>query len=526
MIKDLLTFSRIYLSTQINVFLFYISRLPIIGRMIPERLYGLYPVKKWFAFGGIIVGLVKSALAANIGLIITLYLIPDFLFNADYCTTGTYAFIYIVTCCVLRPISKCELFISSEKDYCFLNHFMVNPNTYYKYKFITLLLENSVLELPALIWLIRSPAAVTLLVIIRTGLFAFSIFAYLRYYVKRGKVVNRYARRGITLIVSVAVYAFGYYGVYSDFTAAGVIIWIVTAVSVALMIFAVRFLLQFDRYKMLAVRFANNRVVNFRVSLGGSSAEGDTGLTEKNWEKNRQYYEKNKRLSVDAYINKAFVRRFGKPIIRDTAALIIIYMVLMSILGLLVRKGVLDISSKNVLSYSTVIVSLVTGMGCAGRLTRLWFRNIDIFMISNHVCTRKYVMDSIRGRYLTVLIWDLAATIMSAVMLAVFLSVSRIRIDFKDFVMLLAACGLYLIIWETYELAVYYFIQPYSADLTAKSPVFNVLTTFEAVFNFLILFIRANMVKAVILMAVIAITAAVALTAASGKAYRTFKLRY
>ena len=127
---------------------------------------------------------------------------------------------------------------------------------------------------------------------------------------------------------------------------------------------------------------------------------------------------------------------------------------------------------------------------------------------------------------MTVLIWDLAATIMSAVMLAVFLSVSRIRIDFKDFVMLLAACGLYLIIWETYELAVYYFIQPYSADLTAKCPVFNVLTTFEAVFNFLILFIRANMVKAVILMAVIAITAAVALTAASGKAYRTFKLRY
>ena len=105
------------------------------------------------------------------------------------------------------------------------------------------------------------------------------------------------------------------------------------------------------------------------------------------------------------------------------------------------------------------------------------------------------------------------------------LFISGLSLPVDTVVKLAAVCIVFLVFWETYECIVYYLIQPYGADLTAKSPVFKALGYLESLFSLLILFVRRNLTAALPWVCAAAAAAVILFFVSRRIAPRTFRLR-
>ncbi|MCR5374905.1 MAG: hypothetical protein K6E39_06030, partial [Lachnospiraceae bacterium] len=129
-------------------------------------------------------------------------------------------------------------------------------------------------------------------------------------------------------------------------------------------------------------------------------------------------------------------------------------------------------------------------------------------------------------RYIRTIGIDLVIAVAITIAAAVFLLTSGIKYPLVDFAWLMVSIVPVLIIYDTYEWLMYYLVQPYSADLVAKSPVFSVMGYVTSIIMILLLFIRANMVKFFIPIIGITLLAMLIFYIASNYAYKTFKIRF
>lgn len=521
--NKLLDYSSVYFVSQVNILIHYLERIPFIGKFISDKIYGMYQGKKLCFFFGICYGLLKRILVANIEVIILLYLIPKYVYKERQIGNGVYIVLFVVIECICIAINECNLFSSSAEDYSFLTHFMVNPNSYYKYKILKNLFDKGLFKVFGVAWVVRSPISVSVLIIVKCTCSVWGDLLHLQYFLKKGKSANKYLRRLFSCVIALLAYAIGYAGAFDVVNISnlcGVLFGIIACVLLGIGLWN---LLHFNEYKRVAISFADQKVISFRVSVGGD--ESDYTLKEDYWEHNKEYFEKNKNLPMEVYFDKTFFLRYKKVLLKDFFSQLIFYMIVFWGGGLFVRNGIIKISLSNVMEYSTILLYSMLGLGVATKYSKLFFRNIDVFMMNNHVCSKEYVKRSMLQRYKYLLVADFLLTLFASCYLWLFEVSSGIFLEVKTNIFMIIACGIYLVIWETYEMAIYYYVQPYSYEMTAKKPVYTILGYFELVMNSLVIFVRTDISKAIIYMLVFAVVEIVLFVGCSGKAYKLFKLR-
>lgn len=242
--------------------------------------------------------------------------------------------------------------------------------------------------------------------------------------------------------------------------------------------------------------------------------------------KTKPILKKNRNLPAEIYMDKVFLHRFGKSIFKAYLYQFIFYVIIFGILGILIRKNVISLNGNSILDYSPILLSAITGFSFATRFSQMFFRNIDMHMMSLNMCSKEFIKKSMKKRLKAVLGCDIVLSLLMAGCSIVFQMVSGYSLGIGDNLKLTAASGIYLMIWEIYELAVYYFIQPYSVELTVKSPLFSALGVFDSVFSLIILLIRADITAAIPWLAGILILLLLLYWIGSNFAYKTFKLRY
>lgn len=524
--KQALTFCEIYFITQANVFLYYLEKIPGLGRLVHPVCYRLYRLKKFISWAGVLLDFIKTALGNNLGVLVLIYLPVLIILPEDKVTIEVYAILFFVVKCLAGPILECGLFNSKAEDYTFLHHFMVNPDIYYRYKAIKETLFDSVLLLPVLFFLCKSIEVAFALVVLKTAGKLIGNVVYMYYYRRFGRLPNYYVRRVLGYGLAVAAYGACYFTAFEGVHLAPFLYIGCIVVGLCLCTVAWWLHLTFTGYKSMAVRFANKSLVSFQVSVSSTIGEDDNGLEEAPWEENRDYFNKNKGKPLDHYLDDVFWQRFGKSIRKGRIAQVIAFMVIFTALGFAVRFGWIPLSNENILQYTPILISATLSSSMAALLSQTYFRNIDIHMMQFHMCTAKYVRHSMLNRFVSLIKCDLALTLASTINMFIFLLASGLRIGLITMLQLSLICGLVLVIWDTYEWMVYYFIQPYSVEFTAKSPLFTVLGVFDSIFNLLLLFIRANITYALPWITGLALIMITGLIISSKYAYRTFKLRY
>lgn len=522
----IMVYSEIYLVIQINAFLYYLNRLPVMEKIVHNSWYSRYRLKKIWSLFSLGFGFVRSALANNIGTLILLYVVPHLFMAEDKVVPGVFLMLFIQLKCVAGAMMECGLFKSSAEDYTFLTHFMVNPISYYRCKAAKNAFFSCFMLFPALYFLFHDWGMVAALVLLKLFCTLGSNVVYLSIYKRFGRLPEKRVRRIMAYLVILIAYGGAYLGGYGSTAIAPV--WQVVTGTVCMILSAAcwRYHMAYSDYKKIAVKYANQSAVSFRVTVQSSSAgEEENGLLESGWEENRGFFRMHMEETPERYLEQAFIRRFGKAVRRERRDRMVSLLFISAVLGLGIRFGWLPVTSDTALDYTPVLIASAVSMAFADRLMQMYFRNIDLHLLYHHMASPAFIRRSMLQRYLYLLKGDLVSSAVIVLHILLLLFLSGLQIPGSTIVKLAAVCILFLVLWETYDCIVYYAIQPYSADMTAKSPVFKILGYLEGIFQLLVLFVHRDLTAALPWMCAACACAAAVFFVSRTFAPRTFRLR-
>ena len=217
----IMVYAEIYLTIQINAFLYYLNRLPVFGKIVHSSWHSRYRLKKIWSLFSLAFGLVRSALANNIGTWILLYMIPHLFLEEAEVVSGVFLMLFILVKCVAGAMMECGLFKSSAEDYTFLTHFMVNPVSYYRYKAAKNAFFSSFMLFPVLYFLFRDWGLVGALVLMKLLCILGGNVAYLSIYKRLGRLPDKRVRRVTAYLLILLAYGGAYFGVWESGDSAG-----------------------------------------------------------------------------------------------------------------------------------------------------------------------------------------------------------------------------------------------------------------------------------------------------------------
>ena len=520
-----ITFAEIYLTIQTNAFIYYLGKLPFVKYLVQPTWYGKYGWKHLFSLFGVILGFAKDAIGKNIGTLLWVYCVPLLAVPNFPMGKHEYFLLFLGVSCLVALVDGSAIFNSSPQDYTFLYHFMVNPKMYYLYKTLQQVFFSSVMIFPVLCFLLRDALLVTTAIALKTMCELAGNAIYLLYYRKNKKLPRIRTRQLATISIFALTYVCMFASDNPCIRFSELSLAVMTVIAAAICFICWSFHTRFDHYREIAVTFGNQAMVSLHISVK-SVGEDERGLVERPWQENKAYFEKFQNLSPAEYLHHAFWERFGNPLRKDNRAQAILSCCLLLIVGLCVRMGWISLAADELLEYSPVLLWWVMGFSTANKITQMYFRNIDLHLLYNHMGTEKYIKDSMVRRYLHLLKTDLVYIGVTLVGMIAFLLASGLMLPAKTILQLLLISGAVLIMWDTYELMLYYFIQPYTVDLTAKSPLFSFLRVVEGIFGILILFVRHDLTLAFPVIITLAIVMMIICFVSSRFAYKFFKLRF
>lgn len=520
-----ITFGEIYLTIQTNAFIYYLGKLPFVKYLVRSTWYSKYGWKHLFSLFGVIIGFVKDAIGKNIGTLLWVYCVPLLAAPDHSMGRQEYFLLFLGVSCLVSLVDGSAIFNSSPQDYTFLYHFMVNPKVYYLYKTLQQVFFSSVMIFPVLCFLLRDALLVTTAVAMKVMCELVGNSAYLFYYRKNKRLPRIRTRQ----IATVAVFALTYICLFAIdkpcIQFSEISLAVITTIAATISFVCWRFHNRFDNYREIAVTFGNQSMVSLHISVR-SVGEDERGLVENPWQENKAYFERFQCLLPAEYLHHAFWERFGKAIRKDNRAQAIVACGFLLIVGLCIRMGWIPLEAEELLAYSPILLSWTLGFSTANKMTQMYFRNIDLHLLYNHMSTEKYIKDSMVRRYLHLLKTDLVFTGVTLVGIITFLLASGLMLPAKTILQLLIISAAVLVMWDTYELMLYYFIQPYTVDLTAKSPLFSFLQVVDGLFVALTLFVRHDLTLAFPVIIALAIIMLIICFVSSRLAYKFFKLRF
>ena len=523
---DIILLLRIYLTSQINNFIFFLQKIPIVGGFIKESVFKRYGVKKSIAFLGIIYDLVRKILAKTVVVLLFVRYFPRAFFREELYTDFRIMFVFVILFVIYPFFRGSGVFLSGPQDQMFIHYFSVNPVSYYKYKGIKALVMGAVTFIPVLIFQFRKPFMVIALVLLKVAGNAFTNLVYLWFFSKFNRQPKKRLRRILGLGVIAGVYIACGFKLIPDVVIVEREYIVTSIVCIVIIIVSVIYMLTYKKYRELAIKYADRGIIVFSLGSGEDFNPDAVEIIDKGSDYHKAYFESHKSIEPETYIDRIFRKRYRKAIWDPVITSLIFYSIILGVFGLAVRLGWINISAQTLSLYSPILVTIAISASMVNAATQRYFRNVDLIYIKSRMITRSFLQSLMLKRYVRTLGMDIVITITIMVESSIFLLTSGIKYPIVDFAWLMASIVPILIIYDTYEWLMYYLVQPYSADLVAKSPVFSVMGYVTSIVMILLLFIRANMAKFFIPIIGITVLAMLIFYIASNYAYKTFKIRF
>jgi len=525
----ILSFYQVMFSINANSFLYFFSKIPVLGRIISAELYRKSNFKKIYGVLGLLFDLIKSASAQFVVIYLLISYLPSLLGVSDLndpTGRGLSVTLFLILFSFLPAFLESSIFKNQKEDYIFLNQFSFNPDHYYRLKIIREMVRSIITTLPALIFIFNDFSIVLLLSVVRIFWSLVGNVWFLHQYKTKRKLVSVYLRYGMFLVLAISTYILLYFKLLPSFLPNGSLAIIISIVLILLMIPLWVSIIKYSDYKEVAVQFANKDVLTVRVSVTTVVNEDETGLKGFTWEKNKEFLEKHKKENVFAYIESVFNERLRKSIWNTPGQQIIQNLIIFVALALLVRFDVLHLDKSRILDYSTLLISFAMSMTYSHFYLQICFRNLDLPLLYHHLYSRKSIVQSMHQRGLFLLKVGLLMVSSFAIGLFLFIFIAQIEIPIETTLQLLLNSVLVFLIFELFHFLAYYVLQPYSMESTIKNPLFQVLSIVESLFTMFFLFARQNILSLTVPLLLVLFGLIVCYFVTTKYVDKSFKLKY
>ncbi|MDD6794442.1 MAG: hypothetical protein PUE01_03365 [Clostridiaceae bacterium] len=480
-----------------NTSIYYLRKIPIIGKKIPERIYAETD-------GKIIYGIIKLILAffgqfVRKGIYLGLFIwLPAELMVGKFPSVNKEELMlqgFVLLNMILGSIINSKI-LESDKNLCVMIKFLrVNPKKYYLGQLVFKVLSQFIYFIPGFL-IIGFDIKATLMLLVELSAFRmiFEVFV-IAMFKKYDYVLNEHT--GFSLFCMLIPFLIAYLPACFNITFgfAKIVynpIFMVIVFTVGAI--CTKFIFSYNGYTAISRRMAKmSSLVDGEVQEDLNFA--DVKINEKKLNSKLLDTRKFENKSGYDYLNSIFFYRNNKIVQRSMltkSCIIVVTFIGIVIATFTVLKG------KNVENFEALInsgplfVFIMYTLCSAERLCKAMFYNCDLSLLNyNFYKTPKAILNNFTCRLKRVLVIINLPVVLLVASISAYVFIIGKQNEFIKIVPLLVLIMVLGIFFSMYSLFMYYIIQPYTKDLKVKSPVFSGANTLMYLLCFVCLKIKA-----------------------------------
>ena len=483
--KTLKIIHRVEAAVRVNLFLYYFSKLPLIGRIVTKEAYADEDIKKTIRVIAGVFHAMKELLTKVLYLFLAMFL-PLLMFYGEDPEAGYEAFLYLffVLSILGTSLFNLSLIEPKQQKYVAIQLMHIPAKDYlfaklcetYAIKFIsylpvlmliTLLLGKSVLQ--------------GVLLAVYVALFHFTgegIVAW--YFKKKGKSIKNSFLVTLAVLFVLAAYVPIVFRLKLPMEE--------ILFSLPMLIFLVvpsilflRYLYDYSEYEQLY--FATNRMDALQVNKEQVSREAQFRAVKL---KSKDYTQMDAKASElrygnkkgYEYLNAIFFARHKRLFLKRDFYIILGIAAVVSLLAIALKvvKEVDYVTKVN--EYSAVFVFIMYLISTMIEPTRAMFYNCDLSLLKfSFYREEKVVLKNFVIRFKYVILYNLLPAIAMDAGLILLLIVSGSTERILELIPVLCLILVLAVFFAIFHLSVYYLLQPYTTELGIKNPLYKFVNT-------------------------------------------------
>ena len=467
MLNNFLISFRVKNAYIVNELIYNISRIPLIGKLIPNKFYKY----KLFKIISIIISIIYNIIKIFGFKLLYIYCFLVLPFNNVSYFALMQAFLFLA---ILGSFINTEIFNPTKDKYYMLILMKMDAKSHTIGAFLYFICGIFIGELLALILLTSIPWYYSLLLVILTIMLKFIAINFYFYRMKKsGKVINENKPESWLLYSLLIIIFLGLaYGLpYLNIIIPKFILWIFASIIFILGLISIKSIIAYPNYAKLYKKLLNKDNLFLDNSTVQRNAQISTNL---------------KQISVDTsitseksgfqYFHDLFVKRHSKILLKSakktTTGILIIGIILIILLYIFPEfKGS---ANKIILNYLPFVLFLMYFINTGKSVTNAMFMNCDHSMLSYRFFRQPQTLLSLfRERLKTLILLNLLPALMLSLMISLILFVSG-GASLITYAVIFFSILSMSIFFSVHNLVLYYLLQPYNIGMEMKSASFTI----------------------------------------------------
>ncbi len=451
----------------VNELIYNISRIPLIGKLIPNKFYKY----KFFKIISIIISIIYNIIKIFGFKLLYIYCFLVLPFNNVSYFALIQAFLFLA---ILGSFINTEIFNPTKDKYYMLILMKMDAKSHTIGAFLYFICGIFIGELVALILLTSIPWYYSLLLVILTIMLKFIAINFYFYRMKKsGKVINENKPESWLLYSLLIIIFLGLaYGLpYLNLIMPEFILWIFATIIFILGLISIKSIITYPNYAKLYKKllnkdnlFLDNFAIqrNAQISTNLKQISVDTSITSEK--------------SGFQYFHDLFVKRHSKILLKSakktTTGILIIGIILIILLYIFpeFKSG----ANKIILNYLPFVLFLMYFINTGKSVTNAMFMNCDHSMLSYRFFRQPQTLLSLfRERLKTLILLNLFPALMLSLMISLILFVSG-GASLITYAVIFFSILSMSIFFSVHNLVLYYLLQPYNIGMEMKSASFTI----------------------------------------------------
>ena len=467
MLNNFLISFRVKNAYIVNELIYNISRIPLIGKLIPSEFYKY----KIFKIISIIISIIYNIIKIFGFKLLYIYCFLVLPFNNVSYFALIQAFLFLA---ILGSFINTEIFNPTKDKYYMLILMKMDAKSHTIGAFLYFICGIFIGELVALILLTSIPWYYSLLLVILTIMLKFIAINFYFYRMKKsGKVINENKPESWLLYSLLIIIFLGLaYGLpYLNIIIPKFILWIFASIIFILGLISIKSIIAYPNYAKLYKKLLNKDNLFLDNSTVQRNAQISTNL---------------KQISVDTsitseksgfqYFHDLFVKRHSKILLKSakktTTGILIIGIIL--IILLYIFPEFKSNANKIILNYLPFVLFLMYFINTGKSVTNAMFMNCDHSMLSYRFFRQPQTLLSLfRERLKTLILLNLLPALMLSLMISLILFVSG-GASLITYAVIFFSILSMSIFFSVHNLVLYYLLQPYNIGMEMKSASFTI----------------------------------------------------
>jgi len=501
MISTFINSFKVSFAEQANTFIYFLKRIPILGKRIPYNLYKKTKAK-------LIIGVIRSILEVFGGFIgkaiylIVMIVLPSYLISHDIAKVQPiFIHIFFFLSLVMGPLMKTIIFDENNKAaFNMITLMKADAREYYLGELLYRNITNFIyFVIPVIIiGLITgfTPIKAIMLVAELTAFRLLGEWLQLFIYDKTEVLLKKKGLFMSALIISglFLAYVLPILGYTIDFNLIlfnGYVVIIVLGLGVA----AFMYIWKYRRYSLIAKYLLTKdnlyNIEGIKTEMTFATVKIDEKRMSKEDLNTKKYDEKH----GYEYLNSLFFLRFRRIMINPIKQRIVIIGVLFLIAMYFVffmptKRGELVIAIKDSIP---ILVFIMYSISTGERICKAMFYNCDVSLLRYaYYREANVILSNFTSRLKRVVILNIVPALTLCVAIACIVLASGYSSQLIKMIPLFLCILCLACFFSIHHLFMYYVLQPYTAELTVKSPLFKIINMVMYLVSYMCLQVRTS----------------------------------